>query len=168
MKMVLLASLLAAMMLSSCQREGKDSIAEVSGRLFVFNYRVATATYLVTLKRIAPVAEHSAIEAEFENPRGGPPLSLEKQIFPAADRIVLESPHVQCVRKDQPYAVTIRLKGPDGAVLQTIETSVTSDTDQSILPRKPLVVGPGYARNPDVFHADGSMDMGPVADCPGQ
>ncbi|MET0173808.1 MAG: hypothetical protein ABW206_15545, partial [Agrobacterium vaccinii] len=57
-------------------------------------------------------------------------------------------------------------KAPDGHVMQTIETSITSDTDQSMLPAKPLVVGPLYTPNPEVFKADGSTDMAPVSGCP--
>lgn len=44
----------AALGLSACQRDEPREVAKVSGRMFVFNYRVAVATYLVTLQRIAP------------------------------------------------------------------------------------------------------------------
>lgn len=57
--------------LSGCQREEPREVAKISGRMFVFNYRVAIATYLVTLQRIAPVRDGSTVEATFENPRGG-------------------------------------------------------------------------------------------------
>ncbi len=54
------------------------------------------------------------------------------------------------MKQDRPYRVTVRIKGPDGDILQTIETTIRSDTDQSALPAKPLVVGPLYTPNPEV------------------
>ena len=158
---------LCLLMLAGCQREEQREIAKVSGRMFVFNYRVATATYLITLTPTAPIRDGSTIEADFENPRGGTALSVSDRLFPKTEKIVVQSPPVECVKQDRPYKVTIRLKAADGHVMQTINTSVTSDTDQSLLPAKPLVVGPLYTPNPEVFRADGSVDMRPVQGCLG-
>ena len=55
------------------------------------------------------------------------------------------------LKKGRPYKVTVAVVGPDGSALQSLETEVTSNVDQSILPAKALVVGPGYDRNPEVF-----------------
>lgn len=152
--------------LAGCQREEQRDVAKISGRMFVFNYRVAVATYLVTLQTQVPIEEGSVIEAEFENPRGGEALTVSERLFPKNSKIVLQSPPVECVRQDRPYTVTIRLRAPDGHVMQTLETKVTSDTDQSLLPAKPLVVGPLYTPNPEVFRSDGTTDMKPVQNCP--
>ncbi|SCX26956.1 hypothetical protein DSM25558_4129 [Agrobacterium sp. DSM 25558] len=157
---------IATLSLCACQREEQREIVSVSGRMFVFNYRVATATYLVTLQPTAPIREGSSIEASFENPRGGEAFTINEPLFPKSPKIVLQSPPVECVKEGRAYRVTIRLKAPDGHVMQTIDTSITSDTDQSLLPAKPLVVGPLYTPNPEVFKADGSMDMGAAAGCP--
>jgi len=141
-----------ALLLAACQREGGEEPLVLSGKLFVFNYRLAYATYLVTLDRAQPVPEGSLVRAEFENPAGGAPLTLERRLFPGQRRVVLESPDVTCVRKDRPYAVAIAVVSPDGETLQRLETTVTSSTDQErSLPAKALVVGPGYDRNPEVF-----------------
>ncbi|MDS7596687.1 hypothetical protein [Agrobacterium tumefaciens] len=158
--------ILAMLSLTACQREEQREIVTVSGRMFVFNYRVATATYLVTLRPTAPIRDGSSVEADFENPRGGDAISITEPLFPNNPKIVLQSPPVECIREGRPYAVKIRLKAPDGHVIQTIETSITSDTDQSLLPAKPLVVGPLYTPNPEVFRKDGTTDMRPVQDCP--
>ncbi len=120
--------------LSGRQRDEPRDVAKVSGRMFVFNYRVAIATYLVTLQRIAPIRDGSTLEATFENPRGGTELTTREKIFPADEKIAVQSPPVECVKQDRPYKVTIRIKGPEGDVLQTIETTIRSDTDQSLLP----------------------------------
>lgn len=166
MKTTALAAAFVILLLASCQRETEGKLVELSGRLFVFNYRVATANYLVTLKKLRPLPDGSIVAAEFENPKGGDALTAREKIFPIDEKIVIQSPHLQCVRKDHPYAVTIRLLSASGDVLQEIETSITSDVDQSVLPAKPLVVGPGYTPNPDVFHADGSEDMSGDSNCP--
>ncbi|MET0173807.1 MAG: hypothetical protein ABW206_15540 [Agrobacterium vaccinii] len=158
--------LTATLLLTACQREEQREIVSVSGRMFVFNYRVATATYLVTLQPTAPIREGSSIEASFENPRGGEAFTVTERLFPKSPKIVLQSPPVECVKEGRAYQVMIRLKAPDGHVMQTIETSITSDTDQSMLPAKPLVVGPLYTPNPEVFKADGSTDMAAVSGCP--
>lgn len=161
-----LAASLAILLLASCQRETEGKLVELSGRLFVFNYRVATANYLVTLKKLRPLPEGSIASAEFENPKGGDILTARETIFAVDEKIVIQSPHVQCVRKDHPYTVIIRILSASGDVLQEINTSITSDVDQSVLPAKPLVVGPGYTPNPEVFHADGTQDMSADSDCP--
>lgn len=156
----------AALLLAACQREEQREVVSLSGRMFVFNYRVATATYLVTLQPTSPIKDGSTIEASFENPRGGEAFALTEKLYPKSPKIVLQSPPVECVKEGRPYKVTIKLKAPDGHVMQTIETSITSDTDQSLLPAKPLVVGPLYTPNPEVFKADWSVDMGGVEGCP--
>lgn len=161
-----LAFPLILLALAGCQREEQRDVAKISGRMFVFNYRVALATYLVTLQTQVPIEEGSVIEAEFENPRGGEALTVSDRLFPKNSKIVLQSPPVECVRQDRPYKVTIRLRAPNGHVMQTLETKVTSDTDQSRLPAKPLVVGPLYTPNPEVFRNDGTTDMQPVQNCP--
>ncbi|OAE38462.1 hypothetical protein AT6N2_C1219 [Agrobacterium tumefaciens] len=161
-----LLAIVALLSLTGCQRDEPREVAKLSGRMFVFNYRVAVATYLVTLQRIAPIRDGSTVEAAFENPRGGPDLIINDKIFPTDDRITVQSPPVECVKQDRPYKVSIRIKAPEGDILQTIQTTIRSDTDQSVLPAKPLVVGPLYTPNPEVFKADGSTDMRPVQGCP--
>jgi hypothetical protein len=157
--------LAAAAFLAGCQRES-DTLVEVSGHIFVFNYRVAIATYLVTLNKKAPIPDGAVAIAEFENPAGGDPLVTNEKIFPAWDKITLQSPPVHCVREGRPYAVSIRLVDASGKLLQSLKTTVTSDTDQSLMPAKPLVVGPLYTKNPEVFKADGTVDFGSDPACP--
>ena len=157
---------LTALLLAGCQRETDGKPVELAGKLFVFNYRVATAYYEITLRKTATLQEGSVAEAAFEDPRGGPALMVRHPVFAANERIVLQSPMIHCVVKERPYAVTIRLIGPSGDILQSIETTLISDVDQTILPAMPLVLGPGYAKNPEVFKPDGSQDFTGEADCP--
>ncbi|MBB3453768.1 hypothetical protein FHT86_002024 [Rhizobium sp. BK313] len=163
---IFLMAAIAGLMLAGCQRQSEDGPTELSGRLFVFNYRVASATYMITLKKIAPISEGTTAIAEFENPTGGDPLVVRQKIYTFWDKITLESPDLRCVRKDRPYSVSIKLVDASDKTIQTIKTQVKSDLDQTVLPTRPLVVGPIYTKNPDVFKADGSIDYGHDDACP--
>ncbi len=158
-------ALVAGLMLSACQRQA-ENLVEVTGHLFVFNYRVASATYLLTLKKTGPIPDGSVIIAEFENPQGGDPLVLNQKIYPIDDKIALQSENLHCVRKDRPYSVSVRLVDKDGKVLQELKTQFRSDLDQTVLPSKPLVVGALYDKNPEVFKPDGSVDFSNTDKCP--
>lgn len=163
----LTAALLAAITsLSACQRETGPDPLELTGKMFVFNYRLAYATYMITLTKTEQVADGSTVTATFEDPSGGPPLTLDRKLFPKLDKVVLESPDVTCVKKQKPYSVTIEVKGPDGAVLQTLKTTVISNLDQDIMPAEALVVGPAYDKNPDVFKNGKAPEHFQTAKCP--
>lgn len=158
-------ALCAAVLLSGCQREDRHAPLAVAGRLVVFNYRVAKASYLVTLRRQGELPEGSMVETRFENPAGGAPLVTRDKIFASEQNLVLESPDLHCVVKDRPYTVDIRVSDAKGNLIQALQTTVTSSEDQSILPAKPLVLGAVYTKNPEVFKADGSTDFSPEPDC---
>ena len=160
-----LLPILLVLLLAACQREAGPDPLKLTGRMFVFNYRLAYATYLVTLEQTQPLPEGSIVKAEFENPAGGAPLTLERKIFPGLPRVVLESPDVTCVKKGTPYKVEIAVLGPDGTRLQALAVDVTSNVDQSILPAKPLVVGPGYEKNPEVFKDGKAPEHFEMAKC---
>jgi hypothetical protein len=152
--------------LAGCQRETGPDPLELTGKMFIFNYRLAYATYMITLTKTEPVPGGSTVVATFENPAGGAPLRLDRKLFAKLDKVALESPDVTCVKKQRPYAVTIEVKGPDGAILQTLQTSVTSNLDQDILPAKALVVGPAYDKNPEVFKDGKAPEHFETAKCP--
>lgn len=166
MKRPFLIALLPIVLLAACQRETGPDPLKLTGKMFVFNYRLAYATYMITLDRNEPVPEGSVVKAEFENPAGGAPLVLERKLFANLKRIALESPDLTCVKKGTPYRVAISVVGPDGAVLQSLETQVTSDLDQSALPAKALVVGPAYDKNPEVFKDGKTPERFEMAACP--
>jgi hypothetical protein len=166
-RLILAAALLATLtVLSACQRETGPDPLQLTGKMFIFNYRLAYATYMITLVKTEPVADGSIVVATFENPAGGPPLTLDRKLFPKLDKIVLESPDVTCVKKQKPYAVTIEVKGPDGTILQTLKTTVISNLDQDIMPAEALVVGPAYDKNPDVFKNGKAPERFAAAKCP--
>lgn len=158
MKIGTKALLLAALLLGGCQRPEDEGPLQLAGHVFIFNYRLSTAVYEVALNKVGDIPDGSMARTEYENPAGGPPLVTTTKIFPFWKKVALESPPLRCVVKDRPYAVKITLIGPDGRDLQHIETTITSTLDQSILAAKPLVVGPAYDKNPEVFKPDGTAD----------
>ncbi|MBS3647852.1 hypothetical protein KEU06_04315 [Pseudaminobacter sp. 19-2017] len=166
--LLLLAVAGACLALVSCRDSGAaGEHFRIDGKLFVFNYRVATATYLVNLVPVEPLGDGQTAVATFEDPAGGEPIVVREKIWPKLEKTTIESPPLRCVVKDRPYAVSIRIENADGAVLQTIETTMTSSENQSILPDKPLVVGPLYTPNPELAGRPGGHlpDQG-GAPCP--
>lgn len=154
--------------LAACRESGGEGdYFALDGKLFVFNYRVATATYLVNIRPLKPVAEGETAIATFENPAGGEPIVVHKKIWPRMDKTTIESPPLRCVVKDKPYQVSIEIQAADGTLLQTIKTTMASSNDQSLLPDRPLVVGPLYTPNPELEgRPGGKLDVTNEADCP--
>lgn len=159
-------AVLVLLALAGCRETGGEGeYFEISGKLFVFNYRLATATYLVTLQPLKPIADGQTAVATFEDPAGGEPIEVRQKIWPKLEKVTLESPPVNCVVKDKPYAVSIRIEDASGAELQRLETTMTSSEDQNVLPDRPLVVGDWYQRNKDV-DAAGRLPVPPESNCP--
>lgn len=159
---------LAALALASCRDTGGEGeYFALDGKLFIFNYRVATATYVVNIKPLQPVEDGQTAVATFQDPAGGEPIIVRQKIWPKLQKTTLESPPLNCIVKNKPYDITIQIVAADGAVRQTIRTTLTSSEDQSILPDKPLVVGPVYTPNPElVGHPDGKLPGGNGVTCP--
>jgi hypothetical protein len=158
----------AALALGACRDTGAEGeYFEIAGKLFVFNYRVATATYLVNLRPLQPLREGETAVASFEDPAGGEPIVVRQKIWPKLEKTTIESPPLRCVVKDRPYQVSIRIEGADGRVMQTIETTMISSEDQDLLPDRPLVLGPAYTPNPDLAgRPDGKLPGGDGEPCP--
>ncbi len=165
-KLLSLAACAVLTVLPACQREDVNEPLKVSGKVFIFNYRVAQATYVITLARNGPLPDESFTVTQFENPAGGAPIETRTKIFPFWEKVALESPPVHCIVKGKPYAISIRVVDKEDKLLQAIDTTLTSTLDQTIMPSKPLVVGPIYTPNPEVFKADGTRDYAQGADCP--
>ncbi|UXN62590.1 hypothetical protein [Phyllobacterium zundukense] len=154
--------LLALLLLGGCRDAGEGDYLNVSGKIFVFNYRIAEATYLLTLAKLRPLPDGSMLEATFENPAGGDPMVVRQKMWPTMEKITVESPPVKCVKANREYEVSMRLEDANGKLLQTIKRKMISDTDQSVMPDKPLVVGPFYDPNPDKDSAGNSSVACPI------
>jgi hypothetical protein len=157
MSKLLSVMVLCLLVLSSgCQREESEYIS-VNGKVFIFNVRLARAFYMLTLNRLETVPDDAIVRAEFENPAGGPPLAKEQKVFPKMMRIDLQSPDLTCVVANRPYAIHITVTSPEGKVLQTLDTTLTSTLDQTVLPAHSLVLGAAYDKNPEAFGKDGKI-----------
>jgi hypothetical protein len=166
-RFVLAAMLAAAAALGACRDTGKDALFEITGRLVVFNYREAILTYLVTLKPLKPIEAGAVAVTTMDNPAGGALLVFSQKLFPGHTKVTIESPPLECVVKDRPYKVSIRIQGADGALLQDIETTMVSAQNQDMLPDRKLVVGPGYDPNPELKgHPNGKLPGGRGVTCP--
>ena len=119
--------LLAAVLCGCRDTGGPGDYFEISGRLFSFNYRVATAVYVVTLRLLRPMRQGQMVVATFENPAGGAPIVVEQKVWPNLDKVTIESPPLECVVKDRPYVVSLVVRNDTGEALQKLETTVTSD-----------------------------------------
>lgn len=149
----ILASLLFA---AGCQREATDYIS-INGKVFIFNIRYGRAFYMLTLNRLPATPDDAVVVAEFENPAGGPPLVKEQKVFAKMARIDLQSPDIDCVVTGKPYKIHILLRSAEGKVLQTIDTTLNSTLDSTMLPASPLVEGPAYDKTKDAYNPDGSI-----------
>jgi hypothetical protein len=148
-----LATLLFA---TGCQREATDYIT-INGKVFIFNIRYGRAFYMLTLNRLPATPDDAVVVAEFENPAGGPPLVKEQKVFPKMARIDLQSPDVDCVVTGKPYKIHIKLRSAEGKTLQTIDTTLNSTLDSTMLPAGALVEGPAYDKTKDAYNSDGTI-----------
>jgi hypothetical protein len=140
------AAVFAGLLLAACVDQSQ--YLELAGGGFVFNYRNAEATYGIILVPRRDPPPGAIIEVTFENPAGGEPIVLARPAR-GGGRIEFETPALAGVVRDRPYHVAVLLKAADGAALQRLEKDFVSQLDQSVLPERPLAIGPGYQQNID-------------------
>jgi hypothetical protein len=143
----ILSLLVLSLTLASCKDSARMSYLELSGRILIFNPRMATATFVVTLNVLKSPPIGSKVIAAFDDPAGGSRLEMEQPVRDGQTKVAFESPSLFCIKKDTPYNFDVDLLASDGVSLQRISSSITSTLDQSVLPEVPLVEGPGYALN---------------------
>jgi hypothetical protein len=149
--MILLLLVLLAFGWVSREPPAGKPYLKIAGMSFIFDYRTSQAFYGFTAYLTKPVPNYSLIEASFENPAGGEPFIVTKKLSPRSTRYGLRSPDLHGVKAHVPYHVHVRLlRNPDHAVLFETDFTITSQQDQSILPEKPLTIGPGYYPNPEL------------------
>ncbi|MGH6922469.1 MAG: hypothetical protein ACRED5_01755 [Propylenella sp.] len=137
---------LALLAISACVDQSQ--YLEFAGGGFIFNYRNATASYGIVLVPRRDPPPGAIIEASFEDPAGGDPIVLSRPAR-GGGRIEFETPAVRGVRKGRPYHVVVLLKSVEGKELLRIEKDIVSELDQTVLPERPLAIGPGYQTNID-------------------
>jgi hypothetical protein len=148
--LLFLAVGLAAMTgLIGCSSEETGPYFEIGGGGFIFNYRIAEATagVVVVPKRTLP--EGGTLKATFQNPSGGEPLVMTEKVVSTKKTYDFTTPPLSGVKAKTDYVMTVQLLDADGKEIFKADKALRSDLDQTVLPSRPLTVGPGYARNPD-------------------
>ena len=141
--------LLALCLLTGCD-EQKGPYLSFAGGGFVVNYRIGEMYYGFVAKPQRKLPEGSVIEARFEDPAGGPEIVVDTPARSGQLQYMFRTPPLKGVKKDKEYRVEMRLLDkPQGTVLASLSRSFHSSADQSAIPDKPLVVGPGYMPNPE-------------------
>lgn len=123
---------------------------QVLGGGFIFNYRVADVYYGFTAAVTRPLPTGSIVEAAFEDPSGGPPYIVRQRVGGAdMARLSMRSPPLRGVEAGRQYAVDLRVLDREGQhLIWSRELAFGSNISDTIVPDKPLTIGPGYARNP--------------------
>ncbi len=123
---------------------------KIAGSGFVFNYRVADVTYGFTAIVIRPLPVGSTIEARFQDPAGGPDHLIRKRVGTDTVRYGFQSQPVRGVVAGTPYQVAVRVIDRRGEQeLWQHAFTVKSQISETVMPDKPLTIGPGYTPNPD-------------------
>lgn len=133
-----------ALALTACADEDKPPL-QIIGGSFVFNYRIAQLTYGVVVRQLRPLPQGSIVEASFDLPGTSDKYVLTKPARAGTLQYSFESVPLKGVKKGEKYTVRIRvLKAGGTEEIFMAEKTYTVDVDQSTLPSKPLVTGPGY------------------------
>ena len=145
----LLPAVIAGAILIACDSDDKPYLAFAGGG-FIFNYRLATADYgfVARVERTLPAG--SIIEAEFENPAGGDPIVLRQKTKAGRQSYVFRTPPLEGVRANYDYQVVLRLLDAEHKEIASYRRTYRSSADQSVLPERPPVVGPGHQPAPGV------------------
>jgi hypothetical protein len=142
--------LVAAVFLSREQDDPSEPYIEFAGGGFIFNYNVASATYGFVARVVRRVPPGTLLEAEFEDPAGGPPIVVHGVAGGYARQFRFESPPLQSIVANRDYRVELRLIDPgDGTLMGAYSRTFRSDLDQDMLPAAPTTIGPGYRPNPE-------------------
>lgn len=124
---------------------------KILGGGFMFNYREAEIFYGFTAQVVRPLASGSIIEATFDDPAGGAPLVVSERVSTMTDRYALRTPPLRGVEAKKPYRVEIRVYDrTKTTLLWQEEHSYASQIADTVVPEKPLTIGPGYHRNPEL------------------
>jgi hypothetical protein len=148
-RLALLNVMLAVAVIGCTNGDADEPYLEFAGGGFIFNYRLATADYGFVIRMLRKVPAGTIIEAQFENPSGGPPIVIRQVARSRRLTYKFETPPVSGIKANADYRVEVRLVDPgDNRVFARYSRSFHADVGQDILPEKPPVIGPGYQPNP--------------------
>lgn len=130
---------------SGCGEDRDAPYFEFAGGGFIFNYRNAENYYGFVARPKRRLPEDAILEAHFEMPGGRPNLVLSEPVRPGRLQYMFRTGNLLGIVKGHPYKVVLKLvDGKTGTELGRVEKTFATEVDQALLPRKPLVIGPGY------------------------
>lgn len=144
-----LTALLVVLFLLRAPEDTTQPYVEFAGGGFIFNYNVAAAYYGFVARVVRRVPPGTILEAEFEDPAGGPPIVVRAVAGVYAKQFRFESPPLEGVKANRDYRVELRLIDPgDGTLMAAYSRTFRSDLDQDVLPTVPTTLAPTYRPNP--------------------
>jgi hypothetical protein len=152
-KLITIAAFAGAALLAACSNES-GKYMELVGGGFIFNYRIAEATAGLVIVPAREFPDGASVEVVFENPAGGAPIVMKKDASKRTRQMDFTTPALFGIVADKEYDVAIRLVAANGSELERIDKKFHSQLNQSVLPPKPLTIGPGYTRNPELPRED--------------
>lgn len=139
-----------ALLLTACGEDPNAPYLTFAGGGFVFNYRNAEAFYGFVAKPVRTLPEGGVIEAQFEVPGSAEPATITEKVVKGQIQYTFQSPNLTGIQAKHDYKAVMRLLDAQGKEIARYEQNFHTDVDQSTLPNQPLVVGPGYEKNPDL------------------
>lgn len=141
--------LLLAPLLWACGEDDTRPYLEFAGGGFIFNYRTANHYYGFVVRQVRPLPEGARLKVTFEVP-GGKTETQEEPAVAGRLQYKFQTGDLEGIEAGHPYEATLQvLEGGTGKELFRLSHSFKTDVDQSKLPNKPLVVGPGYEKAPE-------------------
>ena len=148
MRKVILLTL--GLLLAGCGEDPNAPYLSFAGGGFIFNYRNAEAFYGFVAKPLRTLPESAVIEAQFEVPGSAEPAVSSEKVVQGKVQYSFKSPNLTGIVANHHYKAVMRLIDAQGKEVARYERTFHTDVDQATLPDQPLVVGPGYQRNPDL------------------
>lgn len=142
--------LAVALFLTACGEDPNAPYLNFAGGGFVFNYRNAEAFYGFVAKPVRTLPEGGSIEAQFEVPGSAEPATVTENVVTGQVQYSFKSPNLTGIQPKHEYKAVMRLLDAAGKEVARYEQNFHTDVDQSTMPDQPLVVGPGYEKNPDL------------------
>ena len=131
---------LFALLLAGCGAEETSSeYLRIAGGGITFNYRYSQATMVLVARTMKSLPEGGMVEVLFDIPGKTARESVRHPVIIGKLTYKMESKYLTGIKKGVALKVTLRALDKAGVVLDTKETSFTSDVDQDTLPSKPLV-----------------------------
>ena len=161
-KAALACLLIVGVFLTACGDDADKPYLEFTGGGFIFNYRIAEAYYGFVAKPTGAIPEGTVIVAKFEDPAGGPPITVKQSVKPSKRQYIFRTPVVKGIVKGRPYAVIVKLIQPTSdRPLAVYSREYESSIDQADLSSIALTIGLGYQPNPELLEANNQSFVRP-------